>query len=80
MRTVFIFVDLPIHVEFRAADSPLLEEGAVIEFDLVLTDPKNSKRTRKVEGPYEVKTRKLKYSTDRPGFIGLTQYLELTPS
>lgn len=58
----------------------MLSEGTVIEFDLVLTDPKDKRRSRRVEGPYRVASRKITYSTKRPEAAGITQYLEFEPS
>lgn len=76
VRTVFVFLDLPRHIEFRAGDLPLMEEGLVMEFDLSITSPKDPRRTRKIEGKYRVVRRALKFNGNRPGLKGMTQYLE----
>ena len=67
VRTVFIFRDLPVHREFRAGSLPILSEGTIMEFDLVLTDPADKRRSRKVNGPYRVASRKIMFSTIRQG-------------
>lgn len=77
IRTFLVFLDLPIHYEFRVADIPILSEGMVIEFELDLVDPKSRKK-RRVEGPHVILRRKLVYSTSRSSSTGLTQYLELS--
>ena len=77
VRTFLVFLDLPIHYEFRVSDMPVLLEGTIIEFDLSLKDPK-SRKSRRVEGPYIVLRRKLVYSTSKPSTSGLTQYLEFS--
>lgn len=79
VRTVFVFLDLPRHVEFRAGDMPILEVGTAVEFDVALRNLRDPRRTRRVEGRYEVKRRVLKYSTGRLGTSGLTQFLEWAP-
>jgi hypothetical protein len=80
VRTVFVFTDLPVHIEFRAGDLPLLEEKTVLEFDLTIKNPRDPKKTRKIEGPYRVERRILKYETGRESLAGLTQYLEWKPA
>ena len=72
-----VFLDLPIHYEFRVSDIPLLPEGTVIEFNLTLKDPR-SRRQREVMGPYKVVRQKLVYNTARASSSGLSQYLELS--
>lgn len=79
VRTVFIFRDLPVHMEFRAGQLPILPLGTVLEFDLVLKDPKDKRRSRHITGPYGVASRKLAYSATRPEVSGITQYLEFEP-
>jgi len=79
IRTVFVFLDLPRHVEYRVGDMPLLPEGTVVEFDTCLRSLNDAKKVRKVSGPYSVSRRVLKYSTSRVGLMGLTQYLEWSP-
>ena len=76
IRTVFIFMDLPIHIEFRVGDCPILEKGTVVEFNAILKNPRDSSKSRHIEGPYEVNRSVLKYETGRAGFLGLTQYIE----
>lgn len=76
VRTVFVFLDLPRHVEFRAGDLPLMEEGLEMEFDLSITSPKDPRKTRRIEGKYKVVRRALKFNGNRPGMKGMTQYLE----
>lgn len=80
VRTFLVFLDLPVHYEFRASEMPLLEEGTKIEFDLELRNPKDPKRVRKVQGEYRVQRRKLVFGTSKPSVMGLSQYLELSPS
>lgn len=79
VRTFLVFLDLPIHYEFRVSNMPLLPESTVIEFALDLVDPADPKsKKRRVEGPHVVMRRKLVYSTSRASSIGLTQYLEFS--
>lgn len=77
IRTFLVFLDLPIHYEFRATDLPLLPEGTVIEFNLTLKDPR-SRKSREVLGPYKVVKRKLVYNTVKASSSGFSQYLELS--
>jgi hypothetical protein len=77
IRTFLIFLDLPVHFEFRSQDMPLIPEGTAIHFRLSLRNPKDPKRVRDVDGEYVVKRRKLIYTTQRPSLMGLSQYLEL---
>ena len=80
IRTFCIFLDLPKHVGLRMEGIPLLNVGEVIEFDLLVKDPRDPKRTRKIDGAYYVFRRVLKYASDtRPSLMGLTQYLEWAP-
>jgi len=79
VRTVFVFLDLPRHVEYRMGELPILSKGTVVEFDVSLRSPSDVKRVRKVSGPYSVVRQVLKYSTSRVGLMGLTQYLEWGP-
>lgn len=78
IRTVIIFVDLPVHLEFRAGDMPLLSPGIELIFDRMTVRDRLKQRSRTIEGTYVVKNRVLKYGS-RPGFQGLTQYLEMEP-
>ena len=79
IETVIIFLDLPIHREFRVGQMPLLSLGTVIEFDLRLENDSKSK-TRDVKGPYVVKSKKLKYfSKNERSLSGLVQFLEMSP-
>lgn len=79
IRTVLVFLDLPVHYEFRSSDMPLMPEGTKIEFDMELRNPKDPRRVRKVQGEYMVMRRKLVYETSRPSMTGLSQFLELSP-
>ena len=78
VRTVFIFLDLPKHIEFRAGELPLMSVGTEISFNAVIKDPQDPRRQRNIEGPHRVKRRILKYETGRASLLGLTQYLELS--
>jgi hypothetical protein len=80
VRTIFVFTDLPKHLEYRVGSMALLQEGTEIEFDLSLKNPSDPGKFRKVSGPYVVSRRILRYSTSRAGMMGLTQFLELTPA
>lgn len=78
VRTLLVFLDLPLHCEFRAEPMPILPVGFVIEFDkLLVRDPSNLSRGKTVSGPHRVERRKYVYSSKRPSLLGLTQYLEL---
>lgn len=79
-RTFLVFLDLPKHVEFRTDGFPLLEEGAVVDFDLTVRDPKGAGKPRELKGPYRVKRRVLKFTTGRASKNGFSQYLEFEPS
>jgi hypothetical protein len=74
-----VFLDLPVHVEFRVTDMPLLPEGTEMHVRTSLRNPKDPSRVRKVDGTYVVRRRKLLYATDRPSTMGLSQYLEIEP-
>lgn len=78
VRTVFVFLDLPVHYEFRAGFLPLIPERTEIVFEAMKLRGSDPSRTRNVEGAYEVARRVLKYGTTRPGLSGLTQYLEMS--
>lgn len=79
VRTVFVFLDLPVHFEFRALQMPLVPEGLVIEFDdMKIRDPAGRPgREWTVQGPHRIVRRKCVYSSRRPSLAGLTQYLEM---
>lgn len=77
MRTFAVFLDAPVHVEYRLNDMPLISEGVKIGFKLGLKHPRDPKLIRNVDGEYEVKRRMLRYEPDKPGAPGLSQYLEL---
>ncbi len=79
VRSVFIFTDLPRHIEFRAGNLPRLERGLEIEFDLTLKNPHDSQKSRHIEGFYRAKRVVMKYSTGKPSISGLTQYIEWEP-
>lgn len=80
VRTFFVFLDAPSHIEFRAHDMPVIPEGTELDFSLRLLHPKDPRRIRLVNGPYRVVRRKLVYSTERPSRKGLSQYLEFSPT
>ncbi len=71
-----MFLDLPIHLEYRAGELPLLAEGTIVEFDTEFKNPRDPAKKRRMQGPYEVVRSVLKYATERPGLSGLTQYVE----
>jgi hypothetical protein len=74
IKTYFIFTDLPVHLEYRVHDLPLMQEKTIINFNISLKHPKDPTRIRAVNGEYTVSRNKLMYSSD-----GLVQYLELSP-
>lgn len=78
VRTFLVFLDVPVHFEFRA-DMPLIPEGTEIEFRMALRNPKDPKRVRTIDGPYKVLRRKCIYSTQKSSIMGFSQYLELSP-
>jgi hypothetical protein len=78
VRTFFVFLDQPKLVEYRVADMPLIDIGTVVEFSLTLHNLRCSKNTV-MNGPYRVKRRILRYSSNRCGRQGLAQYLEWEP-
>jgi hypothetical protein len=75
VRTFFVFLDLPEHVEFRAGDLPLLREGDLLDFDLRIKPPKGKEVS--VSGQHAVNKRILRFSNSKASSSGLTQYLEL---
>lgn len=75
VRTFLVFVDLPVHIEFRAHPMPIMSKGLILDFDMTLTNPVDRRRKRKIDGPHEVCDVRLKYSSGPPE--GLSQYLEL---
>ncbi len=79
VRTVFIFTDLPRHIEFRAGDFPLLAPETIVMFNAVLKSPRDPTKSRHIEGPYKVQRAVLKYETGRASMAGLTQYIEWKP-
>ena len=76
VRTVFIFLNLVKHIEYKVQEMPLLQEGTILEFDMKIKD---FKKIKEIKGSFIVKNRILRYSTSRPGYTGLTQYLEFEP-
>ena len=78
VRTFLVFTELPIHIEYQVSSMPLLELGQIIDLDLSLRHPKNTKKVRKIQGSYIILNRKLKYeSNGRPSRKGFSQYLEM---
>jgi len=76
LSTYMIFVDLPVHIEFKVHPMPLMPEGVSIRFDKVsLRDPGDVRRVREVDGEYHVLHRRLVYSPS----LGMLQYLEMSP-
>jgi hypothetical protein len=53
--------------------------GSVVEFSATLMSLQDPGKTRVIEGPYKIVRIVLKYDTKRPGFMGLTQYIEWQP-
>lgn len=72
VRTFLVFRDLPIHVEYRVGNMPIVPEKTEIVFKISLRHPVSHDRVRKVDGTYTVAKRRLIMSDK-----GLTQYLEL---
>lgn len=79
IRTFYVFLNIPNHVEFRAQNMPLLSEGAVIELDISLKNPRNPQKTKRIQGPYKVEKHLLRHSDKRVSRSGVSQYLELAP-
>lgn len=80
MRTYLVFLDLPMHIEYRVNDMPLMPEGVVIHFKIDLRHPRNPKRIRKIDDKYKIENRRLIYSSVESGSQGISQYLELALS
>jgi hypothetical protein len=77
VKTFFVFMDLPKHVEYKVHPMPLVPEGTVLRIDRIsLRDPSDRRRVRIVEGEYTIMNKRLVYSTSS----GLLQYLELSPA
>ncbi|HED37377.1 MAG TPA: hypothetical protein ENI76_03915 [Ignavibacteria bacterium] len=79
IRTVLIFLDLPVHCEFRLDPIPILMEGMIIEFNELKINVPDSLKDKIVCGPYIIKRSKYVYASNRPSNRGLTQYLEMEP-
>jgi len=77
VRTFFVFIDLPQHIEFRAGEMPLISKGTELELDMALRNPRNPKKVKRIQGVHNVVRSVLKYSSTRPPMMGLSQYLEL---
>ena len=78
VRTVFVFLDLPFHFEFRAGSLPLINKDVEIIFEsMTLKSPKAPGKSRTIEGSYIVERRILRFGSLKPSFSGLTQYLEM---
>jgi|688.fasta_scaffold1927774_1 hypothetical protein len=71
--TYFIFTDLPKHIEFRTENLPILREGMEVDFDLNIKNPRDPKKTKRIEGTHRASRIVLKYGGKRSGF---TQYVE----
>jgi len=76
VRTIFVFINVPRHVEINAGYLPLIEEGVEMDFDFSFRSPKHPNLTRDISGTYVVERRVLRWSTSKPSRSGLTQYLE----
>lgn len=77
MNTFLVFTDLPIHVEYRVEDWPLVYKGLEIIFKINLVNPRDVKKVRKINGKYKIISHKLMYSNDKSFASGLSQYIEL---
>lgn len=75
LKTFLVFKDLPVHVEYRAGDCPLLKKGLQVDFQIDLRNPMNPKKIRKVDGTFVIDRVHLVYS----GKEGWAQYIELSP-
>src|SRR5580704_15629459 len=64
VRTIFIFTDLPKHIEFRAGNCPLLNIVITMEFDLLIQNPQEPK-SRKIVGSHIIERIILKYDNLR---------------
>lgn len=71
--TYFVFTDLPKHIEFRTEDLPILKEGMEVDFELNIRNPRDPKKTKRIEGLHVITRIILKYGGKRSGF---TQYVE----
>lgn len=76
LKTFLVFLDLPMHVEYRVHDMPLMPAGVEIHVRATLRNPRNAAQSRKVDDVYSVKRNKTVYSSEGPT-AGLAQYLEL---
>ena len=79
VRTFFVFVDLPQHLEFRVGEMPILNKGTEIELNMSLRNPRNPSKVRRITGVHNVVRRLLKYVAGSGSRGGLSQYLELAP-
>lgn len=70
VRTFFIFLDLPVHVELKVDGLPLLSESTVVDFNLNLN---HHNKSYHIAGEYRLRRRILKFGGKHDG---LTQYLE----
>lgn len=76
VKTYFVFLDLPQHLEIFAGSLPVLDVGTEVEYDLLVRNPKNPSAVRKIQGIYKVKERILKWKNLSKRRSGLIQYLE----
>jgi hypothetical protein len=77
IKSYVIFKEVPFFCEYRI-ELPVLNKGELIDFELKLVDPSKSFRgkgpdTYKIEGTFQIKSRKFKYSAEE----GLSQYLSM---
>lgn len=79
VRTFFVFLDLPTHVEYRVPDMPIMSEGTQIDVEMDVRYPRDPRKMRPLDGPYVVHRRRLIFTTKRRDAMGLSQYLELKP-
>ena len=79
VKTFYVFTDLPRHVEFRVQDMPVLEVGCVVEFDLMVRNPKDTGKTFPIIGAHVVKRRVLKHGGKAPGLVQFLEWEAVRP-
>jgi len=74
MKTYWIFLDYPRHLEHRVADLPVMEEGTRIHMDFSLPPISKDNPPWVIRGEYRIFRRVLRHDA-----YGTAQYLEFSP-
>jgi len=72
VRTFGIFLDLPIYLEIRLQDLPIMVVGQLIDFDLRIPKFNHKIKEYQIQGEHKVVNSIIKYGGK---YTGATQYL-----